>query len=100
MTEQTSVKTEKSARVIGRVVSNKANKTITVLVERRVRHPMYGKILRRSTKLHAHDENNQCKEGDLVAIVETRPLSATKRFKLVEVLETVATAQAAQASQA
>ena len=100
MTEQTSVKTEKSARVIGRVVSNKANKTITVLVERRVRHPMYGKILRRSTKLHAHDENNQCKEGDLVAIVETRPLSATKRFKLVEVLEAVATAQTAQASQA
>lgn len=89
MTEQTA-NTESGNRVVGRVVSNKANKTITVLVERKVRHPMYGKILRRSTKLHAHDENNQCKEGDLVAIVETRPLSATKRFKLVEVLEAAA----------
>jgi len=75
-------------RVVGRVVSNKMNKTITVLVERSVKHPLYGKILRRSTKLHAHDENQQCKEGDLVAIVETRPISATKHFKLVEVLET------------
>lgn len=88
MTEQNSSSTEATGnRVVGRVISNKANKTITVLVERKVRHPMYGKILRRSTKLHAHDENNQCKEGDLVAIVETRPLSATKRFRLVEVLE-------------
>jgi len=88
MTEQNSSGTEtKGNRVVGRVISNKANKTITVLVERRVRHPMYGKILRRSTKLHAHDENSQCKQGDLVAIVETRPLSATKRFRLVEVLE-------------
>lgn len=74
-------------RVVGRVVSNKANKTITVLVERKVKHPLYGKLLRKSTKLYAHDENGQCKEGDLVAIVETRPLSATKRFRLVEVLE-------------
>lgn len=79
-------------RVVGRVVSNKANKTITVLVERKVKHPLYGKLLRKSTKLHAHDESNQCKEGDLVAIVETRPLSATKRFRLVEVLETTAKA--------
>lgn len=79
-------------RVIGRVVSNKAKKTITVLVERKVKHPLYGKLLRRSTKLYAHDENGQCKEGDLVAIVETRPLSATKRFRLVEVLESAARA--------
>jgi small subunit ribosomal protein S17 len=86
MSEATAKKTER--RIVGRVVSNKMNKTITVLVERSVKHPLYGKILRRSTKLHAHDENQQCKEGDLVAIVETRPISATKHFKLVEVLET------------
>lgn len=74
-------------RIVGRVSSNKAMKTITVVVERQVKHPLYGKILRKTSKLHAHDENNECKEGDLVAIVETRPLSATKHFKLVEVLE-------------
>jgi small subunit ribosomal protein S17 len=79
-------KTER--RVVGRVVSNKMDKTITVLVERSVKHPIYNKILRRSTKLYAHDETNVCKEGDLVAIVETRPLSRQKRFKLVEVLQT------------
>lgn len=83
MSEQTKAK----RRIVGRVVSNKADKTITVLVERRERHPVYGKMLRRSTKLRAHDENNVCNEGDLVAIVETRPLSATKNFCLVEVLE-------------
>jgi len=80
----TEKKTER--RIVGRVVSNKMNKTITVLVERSVKHPLYGKILRRSTKLKAHDENQTAKEGDLVAIVETRPISATKHFKLVEVL--------------
>ena len=79
-------KTER--RIVGRVVSNKMNKTITVLVERSVKHPLYGKILRRSTKLHAHDESQSAKEGDMVAIVETRPISATKHFKLVEVLST------------
>ncbi len=84
MSEQI-VKAER--RVIGRVSSNKANKTITVVVERQVKHALYGKILRKTTKLHAHDEKNECNEGDLVAIVETRPLSATKHFKLVEVLE-------------
>lgn len=73
--------------VVGRVISNKMNKTITVLVERRVKHPIYGKYVRRSTKLHAHDENNQCHEGDLVAIAEGRPLSKTKVWTLVEVLE-------------
>lgn len=84
---QTTEQKKPQRRIVGRVVSNKANKTITVLIERRERHPIYGKYVRRSTKLHAHDENNQCKEGDLVAIVETRPLSATKHFRLVEVLE-------------
>lgn len=79
--------TKVERRIVGRVSSNKAMKTITVVVERQVKHPLYGKILRKTSKLHAHDENNECKEGDLVAIVETRPLSATKHFKLVEVLE-------------
>ena len=74
-------------RVVGRVVSSKANKTITVLVERKERHPLYGKYVRKSTKLHAHDEANQCKEGDTVSIVETRPLSKLKRFRLVEVIK-------------
>jgi len=73
--------------ISGRVVSNKADKTITVLVERREKHPLYGKYVRRSTKLHAHDENNQCSEGDLVSIVATRPLSKTKCWALHEVLE-------------
>lgn len=71
----------------GRVVSNKADKTIVVLVERRVKHPIYGKFIRRSTKLMAHDEQNQCREGDLVTIAETRPLSARKNWQLVSVLE-------------
>lgn len=87
MTEQLQTE-QKTRRVVGRVVSNKGDKTITVLVERIERHPLYGKMLRRSTKLRAHDEQNVCKEGDLVAIVETRPLSASKRFRLVEVLKT------------
>lgn len=74
-------------RVVGQVISTKANKTITVLVERRERHPLYGKYVRKSTKLHAHDEENQCKAGDMVEIVETRPLSKLKRFRLVEVIK-------------
>jgi small subunit ribosomal protein S17 len=88
MSEQVQAKPER--RIVGRVSSNKAMKTITVVVERQVKHPLYGKILRKTTKLHAHDEKSECKEGDLVAIVETRPLSATKHFKLVEVLEKAA----------
>lgn len=86
MSEQT--ETKSARRIVGRVVSNKGDKTITVLVERTERHELYGKLLRRSTKLRAHDERNECKEGDTVAIVETRPLSATKRFRLVEILKT------------
>lgn len=78
----------KQARtVIGRVISDKMDKTITVLVERRVKHPIYGKIVRRSTKLHAHDETNECREGDLVAIAEGRPISKTKAWRLVEIVE-------------
>ena len=71
----------------GRVVSDKMDKSITVLIERLVRHPLYGKQLRRSTKIKAHDENNVCQQGDLVRIKETRPISKTKSWTLVEVVE-------------
>lgn len=91
MSENTTVKPER--RVIGTVTSAKPNKTITVLVERREKHPLYGKYITRSTKLHAHDENNECSEGDRVAIVETRPISRTKHFRLVEILEKAGVAQ-------
>lgn len=70
----------------GRVVSNKADKTITVLLERQVKHPLYGKYMKRSTKVHVHDENNDCGEGDLVSITECRPISKTKSWRVVEVL--------------
>lgn len=72
--------------VEGRVVSNKMDKTVTVLVERQIKHALYGKYLRRSTKLHAHDESNACKEGDLVRIAECRPLSKSKNWRVVEVV--------------
>jgi small subunit ribosomal protein S17 len=71
----------------GYVVSDKMDKTIVVEVEDRVKHPLYGKVIRRSTKIKAHDENNTAGIGDLVLIHETRPLSATKRWRLVEVVE-------------
>ncbi|KYZ85245.1 30S ribosomal protein S17 [Alcanivorax sp. KX64203] len=73
--------------VTGKVISSKGDKTITVLVERRVQHPIYGKIIKRSTKLMAHDEQNQCGEGDLVTIEECRPLSKRKSWMLVSVVE-------------
>ena len=72
---------------IGTVVSNKADKTITVLLERRVKHPVYGKFIRRSTKVAAHDEANTCQIGDVVTIVETRPISKTKSWTLGRVVE-------------
>ena len=71
----------------GLVVSDKMDKTVVVSVEDRVKHPLYGKVLRRTNKLKAHDEQNQCGIGDRVTIMETRPLSATKRWRIVEVLE-------------
>ena len=71
----------------GRVTSNKPNKTVTVLLERQVKHPLYGKYMRRSTKVHAHDEDNSCAEGDLVRISECRPLSKTKSWRVVEIVE-------------
>ncbi|KAA1188505.1 30S ribosomal protein S17 [Pseudohalioglobus sediminis] len=79
---------EKRTRVAtGRVVSNKMDKTITVLVERRVKHPVYGKYITRSSKIHAHDESNECGIGDTVTVAETRPISKSKTWKLVEVVE-------------
>lgn len=72
--------------VEGRVVSNKMNKTVTVLVERLVKHELYGKYIRRSTKLHAHDEENACREGDVVRVSECRPLSKTKNWQVVEIV--------------
>ena len=80
--------TEQTIRTVqGRVVSDKMDKTITVAVERKVKHPIYGKFIKRTTKLHAHDESNQCHAGDLVAIRECRPLSKSKNWVLVDVLE-------------
>jgi small subunit ribosomal protein S17 len=71
----------------GRVVSDKMEKSAVVLVVRRVRHPLYGKYIRRSTKLHIHDENNECREGDTVTIRECRPISRTKSWQLLKVVE-------------
>ena len=80
--------TEKRTRVLqGRVVSDKMNKTITVLIERRVEHPVVGKFITRSSKVHAHDEDNTAGMGDLVTVAESRPLSKTKTWTLVEVVE-------------
>jgi small subunit ribosomal protein S17 len=80
--------TENTARTAtGKVVSDKMDKTITVLIERRVKHPVYGKYMTRSSKLHAHDESNECKMGDVVTIVETSPYSKTKTWKLDSVDE-------------
>jgi small subunit ribosomal protein S17 len=71
----------------GRVTSNKMQKTITVLIERRVKHPIYGKFITRSTKVHAHDENNQCQIGDMVTVQQSRPLSKTKSWRLIDIVE-------------
>ena len=83
MSETSSVK----RTLIGRVVSDKMEKTVTVLVERKVKHPMYGKVMVRSKKYHAHNEGNSAKAGDLVEIVETRPVSRTKTWAVTSVLE-------------
>ncbi len=83
MTEQT-----KTPRTLtGQVISNKMDKTISVLIERRVEHPLYRKFVRKSTKLLAHDENNECNDGDVVAIEECRPLSKNKSWRLARVIE-------------
>lgn len=80
------IKKEREARTLtGTVVSNKMNDTIVVLVERRVKHPKYGKFIKRSTKVHVHDKDNQCQKGDVVTVRECRPISKTKSWTLVEV---------------
>jgi len=80
-------KETKALRTVqGRVVSNKMDKTVTILVERLVKHALYGKYIRRSTKLHAHDADNACKEGDVVRVSECRPLSKTKNWRVVEIV--------------
>ena len=72
---------------VGLVVSNKMDKTIVVAIEDNVRHPKYGKIIKRTVKIHAHDEKNECGVGDKVSVMETRPLSKTKRWRLVQIIE-------------
>ncbi len=82
MTEQL----ETNRTLTGRVISNKMEKTITVLVERRVRHPIYGKFITRSTKVHAHDEKNECQIGDTVTVEQCRPLSKSKTWRLLRIV--------------
>ncbi len=93
-TEETNVSTEESGQIqknkktrIGLVTSTKMDKTITVSVERKLRHPIYGKFVKKSKKFLAHDDKNQCDEGDLVKITESRPLSKRKRWRLTEIIE-------------
>jgi small subunit ribosomal protein S17 len=74
-------------QLVGRVVSDKMQKTVTVLVERRVKHPLYGKFMTRSSRFHAHDEARECKEGDLVLIEECRPIARTKSWRVIELVE-------------
>ena len=79
--------TDKLVRMVtGRVVSNKMDKTITVLLERRVKHPVYGKYINSSTKIHAHDDANECNEGDVVMVEQCRPISKSKSWKLVKIV--------------
>lgn len=83
MTEERSLRKTR----VGKVVSNKMDRTIVVAIEDNVKHPTYGKIVKRTTKIHAHDENNECSVGDKVSVMETRPLSKTKRWRLVSIIE-------------
>ena len=88
MAETTQTRNLRKER-IGVVTSNKMNKTITVAVERKVKHPIYGKFIKKTTSFHAHDEKDECSIGDVVKIMETRPMSKLKRWRLVEVVEKV-----------
>ncbi len=89
MTDKTeaSVSEEKQRTITAKVISNKMDKTVSVSVERRVKHPMYGKYMRRTSKFLVHDEDNACNEGDIVTIAECRPLSKNKSWRLVEIIE-------------
>jgi small subunit ribosomal protein S17 len=86
-TQEDAGRTSLQRTLVGRVVSNKMNKTVTVLIERRVKHPLYGKFMVRSKKYHAHDETNQYNEGDMVEIAETRPISRTKAWTVTRLVE-------------
>jgi len=90
-TKETSTTVDRNLRKtrVGVVSSNKMDKTIVVKVERKVKHPLYGKFLKKTTSFHAHDEKNECSIGDTVKIMESRPLSKTKRWRLVEIVEKV-----------
>lgn len=83
MTTETKVQRTKS----GVVTSDKMNQTVTVMIERKIKHPLYGKYIKKSTKIHAHDPDNKCQQGDVVKIVECRPISKTKSWKVVEIVE-------------
>lgn len=83
MTTETKVQRTKS----GVVTSDKMNQTVTVMIERKIKHPLYGKYIKKSTKIHAHDPDNKCQQGDLVKIAECRPISKTKSWKVVEIVE-------------
>lgn len=85
MTTETADKKQRTLQ--GKVVSNKMDKSIVVLIERKVKHPVYGKIMKKSTKITAHDAENKCNEGDVVSIAECRPMSKTKSWNLVEIVE-------------
>jgi small subunit ribosomal protein S17 len=89
MTDKTekAVTQEQQRTLTGKVVSNKMDKTVSVYIERKVKHPLYGKYLRRSTRIMVHDEDNTCNEGDVVSIAECQPLSKNKSWRLVEVVE-------------
>jgi small subunit ribosomal protein S17 len=86
-TQEGATRTSLQRTLVGRVVSNKMNKTVTVLIERRVKHPLYGKYMVRSKKYHAHDETNQYNEGDMVEIAETKPISRTKAWTVSRLVE-------------
>lgn len=87
-TADTGMQEEKMQRTLtGSVTSDAMDKSITVMIERRIKHPVYGKYIKRSTKLHVHDENNECGKGDVVVIEQCRPMSRTKSWKLVEIVE-------------
>ena len=88
MMSQVEIQTDTKLRIVaGTVSSNKMDKTITVVVERRIKHPLYGKYISKSTKYHAHDENNECAIGDKVTITQTKPYSKSKSYKLVSIVE-------------
>lgn len=97
MSAEQTADSKRERRLVGRVVSNKMNKSVTVVVERYVPHPVYGKYIRRTTKILAHDESNECNEGDKVAISECRPLSKHKSWRVVEVVDRFVSPDAPQA---